>query len=990
MRLHRLELSAFGPYPGRETVDFDALGSDGLFLLHGDTGAGKTTLLDAIAYAIFGAVPGARGEVKRLRCDLASPQTPTEVRLELTVQGQRLSLTRSPEYDRPKKRGGGTTKQPAKGTLLWLDEAEHERTPLTRLDEIGRTMQRLLGMSAEQFFQVVLLPQGEFARFLRAETAEREHLLEQLFGTRRFADVERWFAERRASQRSTLQAEQAKGDELVARIAQVVGTEPPEDEVGEEWLGQVLAERAEAVRLSTETERKARAEATAAGTAAETARARAQRVQRVRRANAELAELKANEPNRTAKATELAAARKAGPVLTARGAHTEAERKANEAKAAFDQALDQLEESLREQLRAEQTTELRTRAGEYRQRAGELGALLEQAEAQRVDLGRITELTDRAAELTENQTKLDKELATLPAAIEESRKLLETANHSAALLPSVTEQRDGLAEQLAAARKLPELRLALQAAEQEQHRLVDVHQRARERVLDLRSSRLDSMAAELAGELKRGKPCSVCGSKEHPKPAPLTLGVVGDDEESAAANAEQEAATARDAATRLAEERARSVQAVLERLDGAEEAQLAERLATVEQRHHELTTESAAVGERTERLHKEERAQTELRDQLTKVRTDAAAVDAELATTRARVQQRAGVLDEARGEFADVAEHRDHLLARSNAVEALAQARAELDLRRSAETEQRAAVSSAVTEAGFDSLERALEASRSEAELAELEEYLAEAERAELRARSALEDEDLAGIDPEESTDTSATDARLSEASTALEQAVGALRSATRQRDQTEELAERLREHWRRTEPMRQRFNELDALTDVVNGRGQNTKRMSLRSFVLAARLREVAIAATSRLRAMSQGRYGFVHSDAAGARGTRGGLGLDVLDDYSGQVRPAKTLSGGESFMASLALALGLADVVAAETGGAQLDTLFVDEGFGTLDADALEDVMGILDELRAGGRTVGLVSHVDELRQRVPTQLRVRKSRSGSSLELRDGLAS
>src|SRR5699024_9540241 len=131
---------------------------------------------------------------------------------------------------------------------------------------------------------------------------------------------------------------------------------------------------------------------------------------------------------------------------------------------------------------------------------------------------------------------------------------------------------------------------------------------------------------------------------------------------------------------------------------------------------------------------------------------------------------------------------------------------------------------------------------------------------------------------------------------------------------------------------------------------------------VLAARLEEVSVAATTRLRTMSGGRFSFVHSDAAGARGTRGGLGLDVLDDYSGRVREAKTLSGGESFLASLALALGLADVVAAETGGALLDTLFVDEGFGTLDGQALDMVMDVLDALRAGGRVVGLVSHVEE----------------------------
>jgi exonuclease SbcC len=157
---------------------------------------------------------------------------------------------------------------------------------------------------------------------------------------------------------------------------------------------------------------------------------------------------------------------------------------------------------------------------------------------------------------------------------------------------------------------------------------------------------------------------------------------------------------------------------------------------------------------------------------------------------------------------------------------------------------------------------------------------------------------------------------------------------------------------------------------------------MRLQSFVLAARLEEVAGVASRRLRHMSGGRYTFVHSDAQGRHGARGGLGLDVLDEYTGVRRPTKTLSGGESFMASLALALGLADVVTAESGGVRLDTLFVDEGFGTLDPQALDAVMTVLDELRRGGRTVGLISHVEELRTRIGSRIEVLAGRHGSRL--------
>ncbi|MGZ4589081.1 MAG: AAA family ATPase, partial [Mycobacteriaceae bacterium] len=181
MRLHSLSVSAFGPFAGTETVDFDALGADGLFLLHGETGAGKTTVLDAVAFALFGTVPGARNEARRLLSDHALPQARPEVRLELTVSGRRMRLVRSPEYQRAKRRGTGTTKENASATLTWVDEPASEG--LTRLDDIGRTVSQLLGMSAEQFFQVVLLPQGEFARFLRADTDDRAVLLQKLFDT---------------------------------------------------------------------------------------------------------------------------------------------------------------------------------------------------------------------------------------------------------------------------------------------------------------------------------------------------------------------------------------------------------------------------------------------------------------------------------------------------------------------------------------------------------------------------------------------------------------------------------------------------------------------------------------------------------------------------------------------------------------------------------------------------------------------------------------
>jgi exonuclease SbcC len=252
-------------------------------------------------------------------------------------------------------------------------------------------------------------------------------------------------------------------------------------------------------------------------------------------------------------------------------------------------------------------------------------------------------------------------------------------------------------------------------------------------------------------------------------------------------------------------------------------------------------------------------------------------------------------------------------------------------------------------------------------------------------AVAVLAEPHIVALDDSTPADPDALAQRAAATAGAQETAVAERAAAQGRARQLEALLGQLWTEVDRFAPVRKRQEELAAVADLVAGRGENTRRMSLRSYVLAARLEEVALAGSARLRRMSGGRYEFVHSDAAGPRGKRGGLGLDVRDDYTGEVRPAKSLSGGETFLASLALALGLSDTVAEHCGGRVLDTMFIDEGFGTLDSETLDAVMGVLDELRAGGRVVGIVSHVDEMRQRIPCRLHVIRGRTGSRLEAR-----
>jgi exonuclease SbcC len=1001
MRLHRLSLSAFGPYPGHEVIDFDELGQDGLFLLHGDTGAGKTTVLDAVAFALFGSVPGARGEVKRLRCDYASPDVMTEVALEFTVQGHRLRLVRSPEYERPKRNGTGFTTQRAKASLTWVGGAPTGHAPdgLTRIDDVARTVQRLLGMTAEQFFQVVLLPQGEFARFLRSETAEREHLLERLFGTERFADVERWFRDMRQTRWHAVQEHRQQVRELVARLSQAAGQEPPTDDgdaenvPGPSWLHAVQSKLTDEVTLAGKNDLQARETKDRAETELRRQLELAERVRRVRMATRTLAELAEHADQRRAWAEELAAARRAVPALAVHQAVEGARAEMTAARRAEhrilrtvrdlgDQVVDMA--TVLELPGTESVTAVQQRARALWDEAGGLQPLAAEAEAQLADEMRLAALDESEERLSATVRRLTDTMAVMPARLLTARNDLDDANHAASRLDGLTDRLIEAKALHREVRRLPDARRTLRAARTAAATAVDRHQEAREALLDVRQRRLNGMATELAGDLHAGEPCAVCGSIEHPAPAKQVVGSADEAAERAAARAEQVAARERERSAAAVVEADLLLAALRERLAGRTGVELAASLATLTVEHEATSTIARLLPARAEALAALEADAERLRARLTEAERQHATVVADRASLAQVVAARAERLAAGRGSFPDVLARRTHLLDVAALLDNCAETRSARLRAETRHADLEADLVTAARRAGFAEPAAAVNAIRDDATISELADTLAKADSRATAAEEVLAEPELAGIHPETRFDIVFAEELLTRAAEEAETAALTLSAAQQREQDVGTLADRLKQAWRKQAPVETDYRQIAGLAELVNGRGQNVRKMSLRSYVLAARLAEVAVAATLRLQQMSQGRYSFVHSAAAGPRGTRGGLGLDVLDDYSGQVRPAKTLSGGESFLASLSLALGLADVVAAETGGALLDTLFIDEGFGTLDADTLDQVMNTLDELRAGGRVVGLVSHVEELRQRIPVQLRVRKARTGSTTEL------
>ncbi len=990
MKLHELELTGFGPFPGTETVDLDRIGSDGLFLVHGDTGAGKTSLLDAVAFALFGRVPGPRNEARRLRCDRAPADAVTQVRLVATLGGHRVEIIRRPEYRRPKARGDGSTLQRGKVSLRWLDRAPAGAHPegLSRVDEVGQAVIDLLGMSADQFFQVVLLPQGEFARFLRADTAERGDLLERLFDTERFGRIEDWFAVARRVAGQRLRDAEDRIREMAARVAEAARIEaaPAPDH---RWLADLrdgLADRC-ALEAALAARAAARRDASAAMLHAAT-----QRVGRIRRLAAlrtRLAEIDRHAPEIERDRDRLAAHAKAGPVVSAvqeRDVARESQQARRRDRATAADRLRALvvvgtdPDRLDLGMLVDDVVAIRAAAAADREQAGALIPLATEALEQERDQAALTAARRRHHRDEVAAVDVEQRLAALPPRLAELDRRIAQARSARDLLPSARSDLAGAEQVLDAARTVPVLRRRVEQAVAVAADATDRHQSAVDERQSLVQRRIDGMAAELARTLADGLPCPVCGAIDHVAPARSVVPAVGVELVEAAHQRERKTAATRDEATarrwRAEAEHARAVERSVGLTAETAESTVLGRRAEVDRLAAVAGNLDALVGLR-EAAGKALFEQELRRDELSGLVSAGAA---EIASLAARIDQRAARLLRARAGQRTIRQRRDYLLRRASALDAAAESAAALADAVARQDRAEAAVTRALGESGFAGPADAIDAAEVDVPL--LTERIRAAEVEAASVREQLADPDLAGVDESERIDLEAL-ARAAEADRTRAELTGQRARALGDRvAQVATASRRLLAAWRDAEPVRAQEREIAGLTEVVLGRGENALGMTLRTYVLAHRLAQVADAAGDRLARMSAGRYSFVHSTQRESRGRAGGLGLEIMDDWSGLVRPAKTLSGGESFLASLALALGLADVVAAEAGGRQLDTLFVDEGFGSLDPDTLDLVMATLDELRAGGRVVGVVSHVDELKLRIPQQIRVTRSPQGSSL--------
>ncbi|MEO5711231.1 MAG: SMC family ATPase [Nocardioidaceae bacterium] len=986
MRLHQLTVTAFGPFAGTETVDFEELNDAGLFLLTGPTGAGKSSLLDAVSFALYGSVPGARG-VKTLKSQHAPVDRSPQVVLDFTVRDRRFVVRRSPEWSRPKRRGDGLVTEKAQASILEVTGGvEHFRS--ARAAEVGLLVTELMGMNAAQFSQVALLPQGEFQTFLRATSQERHGVLQHLFRTDRFARIEEWVHEHSRDLRQQSGQDRSTVQRLLDSVADRMAVPPPEDLTGDvlAWAEEQVARAAAVLDDEDHRHHAAEAELRQAVALHDAAVLRGEQAARRTAAEAVLRDLEATADDDEEARRHLDAASRAAVCAPLLGVLDQAVGAATRAGHERDRTLSRLGPGTAPLDAAGLTDHGRT----LRTRATRLEALLPRETAGRTATRDLESARTRLAAAEDEIATSARRADELPGEIVEL-----TGRH--ATLDALAGRHEALVLSLTAARGRAQAAADLVLAHADVTRLADRHRDARDRSLTARedlqqvvSRRLAEMAAELAGGLADGEPCQVCGSTSHPEPAAAAHDAVGADDQEAAevrvattgAALETAGVALRDAEHRRdtcdadaaglsSEEADAEVTALALALADAESA-VTERRLVVDRLDHARTELTGLTGRRAEAATVTAGLRQAMAAQAETVRT----VQAELAAAGASDRGVRPAADELAG-LADLVEQA------ATVVDA-----AERSEVRVAELRDQCATSAA--EQGFASVDEARAARLLPTEVRRLQELTGDRARSAGRAQDVLAELGDATVSPD--GDTRRHPDVLPGLAHARAQAVEVTAASARRlhlaEDRSTALAgtlTRLREAVVAWTPLRDRSDRAEAMSALVRGMGHdNQLQMRLSAYVLATRLDQVVAAANERLGHMRDQRYLLQRTDRAARKGSQAGLGLEVVDQWTGDARDPVTLSGGETFVVSLSLALGLADVVTQEAGGTEIDTLFVDEGFGTLDADTLDDVMDRLDGLRAGGRTVGVVSHVSELRNRIPTQVHVAKGRSGSSLSV------
>lgn len=1102
MRPIKLTMSAFGPYSGEVVVDFASLGSTGLYLVCGDTGAGKTTIFDAVSFALFGSPSGQDRTARSLRSDFASAATPTFVELEFEHRGQRYTIRRNPEYERPKLRGDGLTTQTADAELRMPEAA-----PITGTRDVDAAILELIGIDRSQFSQIVMIAQGDFRRLLSAGTKERAAILRKLFGTAPYDEFQKALKRRRdkleddsktvrnrllalapmisisdeaeeggdaggaaastrRERRDALGASEAPdAEDMLALIAE---QDAADEAILSVLAGEAFVAAAQVETLTALSERAGQVRAAKASLEETVSKLGIAR-EGVEAAKAELDECSKTEPRRkelsdsvTVLSRELESYAKLGrareEVREAAQGVRDAEGDLQEATGNLDAMRSELVEARKKTADLSQAPAELAEAKAAQETAAQSVRDAEEAVAGCAELARrknaLAELKKAAEQAEKRRSSLDEAARAAVTALSELRSREASFSDASGAAARARALVEDLERRVGQARKdyrdLQAREKTAQADERALAKAQDEYCAAREALETARGAYsrvqrafMDAQAGILARDLVSGAPCPVCGSIEHPNPAVLADEAPSEEDvksAEAAFNAASEAANARSNAASAARQKADGSAAELARLQEqvgtakevtslgqklatqldaakadrskaeqalAELAELRELIKSAEKREKDSV---AALDDARSSAEQASRAHAAAESALDQFTASLSTVDASVAheslgqaklvlantkekcrVARANEDARAASADKATNLEAEIAKAERRSNELRTQLESLRQALAQATARAESLAEGLSFENEATASARLEDMKSELESLVSAFETARGNLSDRELAVSKLEERANTLEAQIAALDVDDSVSADELESQLNLARTRANELARQKAAAEQRREANGEVARQLEELGDRAATVNARFGELDSLAKTAGGTLVGKERITFETYLQARWFDRVLAAANRRLLVMTDGRYELVrHSgQRSGSGAAQSGLDLDVRDSFTGRPRAASSLSGGESFKASLALALGLSDVVQANAGGIELDTMFVDEGFGTLDEESLQLALRTLTELSGSNKLVGIISHVDELRTSIDRKIVVEAGRTGSTLHIEGAVA-
>jgi exonuclease SbcC len=996
MRPLKLELRAFGSYPGSFEIDFVKLGQHGVFSITGPTGSGKTTLFDAMVYALYGELPGKR-EPEDVRSHFAADGDETLVSLEFEVKGTSWTIERRPAQARPKQRGTGVTQQLAD---VVLRESGKTSGGIVKAREVKVRVEELIGLTAEQFQQVVLLPQGEFEAVLKAETKDRVELLRRLFPVQIFNDFTEFLKDVVRQRQQTLgevsRASEASVDRIRRSFRTVIDALPAV--IAVPWSQEMFEESAFDVSaypalMATLTVTLGTIDSLTSGAWGEYEAANSE----LQDANRQITAFKtwtqnkldsvgfeAEQASDASEVLEVQRLHRIGGLAPAVESYEDASTRLGRVNGALTSGRACLEEhwidgidvdgletatavAVLVQTMISRTEKLRLASGECL----ELRDLVLEIDDLTDELTHVRESLTNAEELervtTERVDAVDQELGEWRVQVKALPSLkaeLNLGNDHITTLRAQEVTRKAHAEAVGR-RDLS-------------HKAVT---KAQEKLAALRVAHRDGLAGVLAARLVAGEPCPTCGSLVHPQPAKAKKSAPSDDD------IEQAEST-----LQSTQEKLNGIERMIASLEGQLSANAIDAsLEDLENSVTGLTVQVFALQTLEEKIVESEATLGELKQSLVDSKPLLQEQHTAMVGLVAALKEKTSVCARRRKKFETVHGALDDFDFDDEAYESFAERLraygADLRLRDAASADvatSLAVLNPQLSEWGVASPSELRDLIKTPDQLREIEESLAKRRtRREVITQAILDYE--AGGDSTEEPDASAVQAKVAEKKQAFDELFGAQTIVGVERDSMRKDHEGYSDNEAVIAKARDALQEAATLHRLCSGQtsANNEIRTSLEEWVLSDYLKQVLRQANTRMEKVSSGRYALQVNSLGGDNRGRHGLDLEVFDSFTGKARKARTLSGGETFISALALALGLADVVAAGKNR-DLGALFIDEGFGSLDDVTLDSVLGILDSLQDGGRLVGVISHVEELKRALPRGITVVSSEAGSRAEI------